>query len=78
MWCRNPVSGDEYQLSQAPATNWGSWTKRVNCPKYHGIVGVELRIEPDLGGDGDDTSLGAISIYCGPIDAFTDSAIYRN
>merc|ERR1711868_49144 len=72
MWCRNPINGIEYPLQQPNAPTWGRWSARVNCPKYYGMMGVQLQIEPALG-DEDDTSLGKIMPYCAPIDQFMNA-----
>merc|ERR1711868_338782 len=74
MWCRNPINGIEYQLHEPNAPTWGKWSTRVNCPRYYGMMGVELQIEPAQGGgDNDDTSLGKIIPYCAPIDQFMNA-----
>ena len=62
----------EYQLSEAAAINegtenWGTWTERVQCPKYYGIVGMNANMEE--GNVPDDTALNQIKIICAPIDA---------
>ena len=74
LWCKNHQSGTEYQLSEPKAPMWGSWTARVNCPKYYGMSGIKLCIEA-WEEDNDDTSLGWIVPYCKPITLFADVSI---
>ena len=63
----------EYQLTEAAAIkegteNSGTWTERVQCPKYYGIVGMNANMEEYH--PPDDTALNEIKIICAPIDAY--------
>ena len=42
---------------------WGSWTKPVYCPPGSWAAGYTMRVEPERG-EGDDTGLNAITLYC--------------
>ncbi len=45
---------------------WGDWTKPVYCPANHFVCGVRVRIEQDLGKEGDDTALNSVELQCCP------------
>jgi hypothetical protein len=43
---------------------WGSWGDWQYCPQGSFAAGYTMRVEPSLGGDGDDTAVNGIKLYC--------------
>ena len=75
LWCKNPITGNEVQLSEPKAPNFGSWTDKMSCKDYYGVVGVNVKIEDWQGKGNDDTMLNKIRLFCGPITEFMDATI---
>lgn len=45
---------------------WGRWQGEIRCPDNYFVCGLEQKVEPRQGGDGDDTALNAIRMICCP------------
>jgi hypothetical protein len=54
---------------------YGEWTDYVMCPAGTFAVGYAMRVEPSLGGGGDDTGLNAVELRCRPLGGGTVKAI---
>ena len=44
--------------------SWGNWSGPAYCPDGSYLWGVEQRVEPSQGSDGDDTGLTGVRFYC--------------
>ena len=66
LWCKNPITGTEKRHEPQAPTIANGWTDRKKCPMFHGIAGVQLKIE-EYQGRGDDTMLNKIKLFCKPI-----------
>ena len=45
------ISPQEVMIEPPVYTDWGTWGQYSKCAPGHYVVGVQLRIEPDLGPD---------------------------
>lgn len=53
----------ETLVDTAGGSGWGSWSGATMCPTRQYVCGVRLRTEGNQG-DGDDTALNDVEIYC--------------
>lgn len=53
-----------YTISPGSKTSWGNWGNWQHCDNNAYAVAFQLKTEGDQG-DGDDTSLNSIALYCG-------------
>ena len=74
-WCKNPYNGIELSWeSSGSSPSTASWTSAKACPMYYGVMGVQLKIEPETNG-ADDTALNQIILICEPILSYLDVSI---
>jgi hypothetical protein len=45
---------------------WGTWHGPAFCPDNHYVCGIEQKVEPQQG-NGDDTAMNAVRVYCCPL-----------
>ena len=59
------MSGPEYEIvGKLDSGLWGQFgTWSQSCPLNSAVCGIEAKLEPSQG-DGDDTSLNDIRLYC--------------
>ena len=59
-----PYLGDTYHTQYGLKRNGGVWGDAVTCPEGSLIFAHKVRMEPNLGGEGDDTAINGMSLGC--------------
>lgn len=68
MMCSLHEKSNAHQVMQwiesTKLTNWGDWSSEIFCPDGSFVSSMNLKIENNQGGNGDDTALNGIQLFC--------------
>lgn len=62
VFCQN----DSISLTPENTASWGQWTEAIFCPNETIICGLRVQIQPNQGGNNDNTALNNVDFRCCP------------